>query len=201
MCSIQGLGKVDAPIPKCPPYLLATAAVLIPQTDLKHVETCWNMWNSWPLWFPENAQVPFLHVYCKNTNVALYTLYTVIDVPWIRSNLQQVRLQRAVEMARGMPCPLRRGLCIVDQPIGTGDPWRPKWCSKLSCSIYSSWVFLIFNPPRWQEKESLAKLRLTLAGSCWISHLSFRFHTLFNSHDMPFQSRLNTIETCWNSKV
>jgi hypothetical protein len=49
-------------------------------------------------------------------------------------------------MARGMPCPLRRGLCIVDQPIGTGDhletTWEcPKfwWCSNLCCS----WYFLI----------------------------------------------------------
>ena len=43
------------------------------------------------------------------------------------SNIFQVRLGGAVEMARGMPCPLRRGLCIVDQPIGTGDHLETTW--------------------------------------------------------------------------
>ena len=207
MCSIQGLGKVDAPIPKCP-WLLATAAVLIPQT----VETCWNI-NSWPLWFPENAKNA-ISACCEKTRMLSCTHCTLLDVPWIRSNLQQVRLQRAVEMARGMPCPLRRGLCIVDQSIGTGDPWRPfgdhrdpdwiplecPWMSQdvpsfgaQSCLV--PYILNVPNPPRWQEKESLAKLRLTLAGSCWISHLSFRFHTLFNGHDTE------QIEHHWNMLI
>ena len=60
---------------------------------------------------------------------------------------------------------------------------------------------------QWQEKESLAKLRLSLAEYqvltpfCFVMFRLDTKNTLSNDHDMPFRSRLNTIETCWNGTV
>ena len=125
------------------PYLIATPTFLIAQTD----ETCWNL-QALDLFDLQRNLVLFLHIHCTGT--LKKTCCPVHCVPLNRaissSNIFQVRLGGAVEMARGMPCPLRRGLCIVDQPIGTGDhletTWEcPKfwWCSNLCCS----WYFLI----------------------------------------------------------
>ena len=44
-------------------------------------------------------------------------------------NVHEVRLERVVALARCLSCPLWRGLCIVDQSIGTGD-WG--WSHRMS---------------------------------------------------------------------
>lgn len=181
--------------------------------------------SSWPVWSPEKSCAISAYIHCtctywyfKKTCCPVHCRCPSSNIGAILINIFQVRPGGAIEMARGMPCPLRRGLCIVDQPIGTGDhletPGDHLGMSQVLVMFqqFKPVLFLRLSwssktPRQWQEKESLAKLRLSLAEYQVLTPFSFVMfrlntkNTLSNDHDMPFRSRLNTIETCWNGTV